>query len=80
MQAIITKSQKTESAVYVEASCGKVSALVAFYSHGVRVCQHNASNRVWKGFGKLYSSIDEALNSYKSDAMRTIIFAAASVA
>lgn len=73
----ITSLKKTEHGIYVEASCGKISALIAFYSYGVQVCQHNASNRVWKGFGKLYADIDEALKSYKSDAMRKILFAAA---
>lgn len=73
----IINTSKNETGLGMEISCGKISAYVYFNKWGIDVCQNNASHRAWKGIGKFYRSLDEALNHYRSDAMRKILFAAA---
>ena len=60
-------------------SCGKAEATVGFYSKSgcVSVLCNNASNRVWGGLGKTFSGVNEAIQSYRSDAMRKMIMTAA---
>ena len=76
---MIEETYTTGTYRYIRATTGKTSATVSFEIDGdsVRVCNHNAANKVWGGQGKLFSSIGEALNNYKSAAMKAIIFAAA---
>ena len=53
---------------YVEMTCGKHSALVLVASGNlsyVRVIVKNASNRVWRGFGKQFKTSAEAIENYK---------------
>lgn len=76
MTLLINETAKTETATYFDATCNKVTALVAIYSHGVQVCCKNASHRTWKGFGKLYPNAEAASASYKSAEMKAIIAAA----
>lgn len=73
----ILNTFKSETGVGIEVACGKVTAHVYFDKWGVNVCQKNASHRVWKRLGNFFRDLDEALNHYRSDAMRKIIFAAA---
>lgn len=83
MEAQITEVIKDEHGVYVDAAAGKISATVAIFKGemsnlGVQVTCKNASHRVWRGAGKFFSSINEALENYKSPEMKAIINAAAS--
>jgi hypothetical protein len=73
----ILNTFKCETGVGMEIACGKISAYVYFNKWGIDICQNNASHRAWKGMGKFYRSLDEALNHYRSDAMRKILFVAA---
>lgn len=77
MDIQISNVTKTDSAKYVQATCGKVSAFVAFSNHGVQVVCHNAAHKVWRGSGKHFDSADEAINNYRSGEMKAIISAAA---
>ena len=68
---------------HVEATSGKTSATVSIFrgemSHmGVQVICKNASHKCWRGFGKFFSDVNEALSNYKSSEMKAIINAAAS--
>lgn len=67
---------KTEHGIYVEATCEKVSALVAIYTHGIQVVCQNASHRVWKKSGKHFATIQDAIDNYRSGEMKEIIQAA----
>jgi hypothetical protein len=75
----IIKTSKNETGLGMEISCGKISAYVYFNKWGIDIVQNNASHRssAYKGIGKFYRGLDEALNHYRSDAMRKILFAAA---
>jgi DNA-binding protein H-NS len=81
MEAQITEVVKDEYSVFVSATAGKISASVSIYkgemaSLGVQIICKNASHRVWRGAGKLFSSVSEALQNYKSPEMKAIINAA----
>lgn len=78
METLITEKLVSGTTTYISAICGKTSAMVTFDTHGVRVCCNNASHRVWRGFGRFFSSCEDALNSYKSAEMRSILCAAQS--
>lgn len=82
MNVIINQTYKTCRMVYFEASCGATSATVGYglEDKSVSVVCGNASNRVWKGTGRTFVSIDAALESYKSEAMRLIINATRALA
>lgn len=75
-EAIITKSEITESGLYVEVVCGNTSAAIAIYADSVRVICSNASHKAWRGFGRSFPSVAEAVNAYKSPAMKAAILAA----
>lgn len=77
---MITSSSKTETSVYVEATCGNKSALVSFTPYGVRVICQNAMHQVWRGAGKAFADVEAALAGYKSGEMKSIISAAAEYA
>ena len=49
------------------------SASFAISKVGVVVCVHNASNRVWRGLGKTFSSFDAARSNYKTPSIRAMI-------
>lgn len=77
MDVLVTETNRTEHGVYFSGTCGKVSAYVSFYDGlGVRVCCRNSSHRVWKGSGRGFNSVAEALEAYKSPEMKAIIRAA----
>lgn len=80
METKIIKTIKAENYTIIEAACGKVSAFVVFDKYGVQVCCQNASNRTWKGLGRRFATVDEALGGYKSAAMKAIISAARTIA
>lgn len=81
----ITETIRSEIASYFTATCGKTTATVVVDTDkaaypGIRVIVANASHRVWRGSGKFFRTTEEALNAYKSDAVRAIIFACAGAA
>jgi len=74
--ATVVESSLTNNGLYVQATCGKTSAFVCIYEYGVNVICQNASHKVWKKSGKMFSSVDAALQNYKSQEMKAIIQAA----
>jgi len=75
MQVIITKQESKELFFYVSAECGKTSAEVVICKHNgrINVCCNNAAHKVWKGMGKWFASVEEAMQNYRSPQMRLII-------
>jgi hypothetical protein len=81
MDILITESIKAEHGTYVTATCGKTSAFVCIHRgglDGIRVCCKNASHRVFRGAGKFFANLEDAINGYRSPEMKAIIQAAAS--
>ena len=70
---MITETKFTNSALYVTATCGKVSALVCVSDLQVRVIVQNAAHKAWRGSGKAFPNIAAALAAYKSEEMKAII-------
>lgn len=79
METMITKTRTSEYGTKMfEITCGKTSAFVAIEMDGrTNVCAYNASHRVWRGAGKMFRSVAEAMANYKSAEMRAIIETAA---
>ena len=63
----------------IEASCGKKSASVWFSSTSgsICVCCKNAAHAVYRGMGRSFFSMSDALAGYKSAEMKANISAAA---
>lgn len=72
----ISEVVRTEHGTYVSAACGKVSAFVSVTSWGLQVCCKNASHRVWRGAGKHFHTLADALAGYRSQEMQAMIIAA----
>jgi len=64
---------------YLELATEKVSAFVTFMPWGVQVCCKNSSHKVWRGAGRLFNSIQDAIEGYKSADMRSILTTAANL-
>lgn len=85
MELTITNvSAKAYSAIghrtMIEATCGKHSATVDVARkadtgeiYQVWVIVHNAANRCWRGMGKQFTSVQNALDRYKTPEIKTII-------
>lgn len=76
MTTIITDKSKVDSTTYFTATCGKITAHVSHHDDGrVGVCVLNASHRAWKRMGKFFASFELAVESYKSESVRQILWA-----
>lgn len=73
---VLLTTKRHDGKLYVEGTCGSVSASVWFGSEGVRVICKNASHRVWRGWGRLFATVAEALDAYRKPEMKAIITAA----
>jgi hypothetical protein len=73
---MITETKLTNSTLYVEATCGKVSALVCIKDWQVRVIVQNSSHKAWRKFGRAFRNAAEAVAYYKSQEVKAIILAA----
>jgi DNA-binding protein H-NS len=76
MNIIITEQLRGEHGFTLAATCDKVQGVVSIHRHGVQVLCVNAAHRVWRGGGRCFNSITDALAAYKSPEMRAIIQAA----
>jgi DNA-binding protein H-NS len=78
MEIRINEMKKSEyGTVHMELACRKVTAYVGVNKDGsVQVCSYNASHKVWRGAGKYYRSMSEALEAFRSAEMKAIIAAA----
>lgn len=79
METIINKATTTEYGTKMfEITCGKTSAFVAIEKDGrTNVCAYNNSHKVWRGAGRMFRTVAEAVANYKSAEMRAIIETAA---
>ena len=66
--------------VMASMSCGNHDAVVMISQHEVRVVVENAMNRAWRGMGKGFRSVDEAIDNYKTPEIRSMIRACADLA
>ena len=75
MQAIITEAKSFTHDTYITATCGSKTALVTIHrvTKRITVCCQNASHKVWRGAGRTFWSIEDALAAYKSPEMKAII-------
>lgn len=75
MQATVTEINITDTGIYANATCGKVSACVCINDYQVRVICQNAAHKVWRGAGRAFATVAEALAAYKTPEMKAIIAA-----
>ncbi|NBW12074.1 MAG: hypothetical protein EBR82_28990 [Caulobacteraceae bacterium] len=71
----ITQIIRNDVGIYVDATCGKISAFVFITDYEVRVICQNASNKVWRGAGRAFQTAAEAVAAYKKLQMKAIILA-----
>lgn len=71
-----TEEYRNEHSATFAANCGKVSGVVSIGKFTVTVLCINAAHLAWKGGGRTFRTVAEALENYKSPEMRAIITAA----
>jgi hypothetical protein len=74
-QATINQITFADTGIYASATCGKISAIVCITEYNVRVICQNSAHKTWRGFGRSFESISEALAGYKTPQMKAIISA-----
>jgi len=73
----VTKTTRTDLAVYVQATSGKITAFVAITENRVQVICINAMHKAYGfGPGRFFPTIEEAVAGYKKPEMKAIILAA----
>ena len=77
MQATVTEINITDTGIYANAFCGNVSACVVIAADHVRVISQNAAHthKPWRGAGRAFATVAEAIAAYKSQEMKAIIAA-----
>lgn len=74
MTILITDEFTTPSSKGATYTINKTSAFVSVRTDGsVNVCVLNASHRAYRRMGKVFSSLTEAINAYKSADMKAIL-------
>jgi hypothetical protein len=84
MDILIHSTTQGEKRLYTEMTCGNTSAFVSAPLPNADadfqvICQ-NSHHRAWKGSGRFFPTLADALAGYKSPEMRAMINAAASLA
>jgi ribosomal protein L31 len=79
-QQTVKTYDNTGRYTFVTGECGKHSAMVTVAPNyiNVRVC--NAAHRAWKGMGKTFATVEQALANYRTAEIRAIIEAARTAA
>lgn len=80
MSINIESQSRVGNAFYFTASSGKTSMFVSVHEHGISVTTLNASHKAWRGTGKMFRNVADALGAYKRDASKAIIKAACEAA
>lgn len=76
MTTVILEKDSSNLGTYFKVACGNTVALIAHYVDGrVNVCVQNASHRAFKRMGRYHANFEIALSSYKSNAVREMLFA-----
>lgn len=73
MTITIEKTTNGEGRIYYRGVAGKTVAEVYVSEFCISVCCKNAANRVWRGLGRSFETLEDARAGYKSNAMRAII-------
>ena len=73
--ATVTEMRINDTGIYAMATCGKVTACVCINDWGVRVICINAAHKVWRGAGRGFATVAEAIEAYKKPEMKAIIAA-----
>lgn len=74
MNLILAQHISCKYAQYFLINADGQEQTVTIYRDGrVGVCVHNAANRVWKGMGRQFNDIKEAMDQYKSEKTRSAI-------
>ena len=73
---MITETKLTNSTLYVQATCGKVSALICIGEFTVGVIAQNTSHKACRIMGRWFQSVADAVAHYKSEEVKSIILAA----
>lgn len=76
LEVIVNETKITDTGIYSELTCGKVSAFVCITDYEFRVICQNAAHKCWKGSGRAFRSASEALEAYRKPEMKAIISAA----
>jgi hypothetical protein len=84
MNVLILSTTATPYRIYSQLTTGKVSAFIGVPTPGSGntfqvICQ-NQHHKVWRGSGRFFHTLEEALSGYKSPEMRAMINAAAELA
>jgi hypothetical protein len=80
MNIFIQEQARTEHGFYFTATAGKTSMFIAVHDHGLNVTALNASHKAWRGAGKMFRNVAEAVSSYKRAESKAIIKAACEAA
>lgn len=81
MNVLITQTHRSKYSTTIEAICDKTTGVVSMYPDGsMQVLCVNAAHRCWKGGGRWVRNLSEALETYRSAAMKAIIQAGADLA
>lgn len=73
MTTLITEQHVSQYSVTLGMTCENVQGVVSISKHSVQVLCVNAAHRAWRGGGRCFNSIAEALAHYKSAEMRQMI-------
>jgi hypothetical protein len=80
MTILIQEQSRTEHGFYFTATANKTSMFVAVHEHGLNVTTLNASHKAWRGSGRIFSNVADAINGYKRAESKAIIKAACEAA
>ncbi len=74
MNVLITQSARSEYGTTLEAVVDKTTGVVSVNRDGsLQVLCVNAAHKAWRGGGRYCASVTDALDHYRSPAMRRII-------
>lgn len=73
--AVVTEFTINDLGIYAMATCGKVSACVCINDWQVRVICVNAAHKCWRGSGRGFATVAQAIEAYKKPEMKAIIAA-----
>lgn len=73
--ATVTEFTINDMGIYAMATCGKVTACVCITDFGVRVTCINAAHKCFRGAGRGFATVAQAIEAYKKPEMKAIIAA-----
>lgn len=58
---------------FIDMECGKRRASIVVEPEGIRVCVLNASHRAYGGMGRQFDTAEQAIEAYRSGAVKEMI-------